>query len=162
MEPVIRAHPLRGQGPPVTAGLACTDSAGHSREALLRFFELVEVGLRDLRRRETGRERLKLGAHEEGLPHALARQRPDTYPAVRLELDEPEGCEPPQRLAHGCTADSVLFGELVLTQHLTRLQLARDNRLLDLEGDVVGLGSEPVHLAGTVRRRCVHTRSSLN
>ena len=114
VESVIRAHPLRRQRTSVAPRFACADRAAHSRKALLRLFELGEVGLRDLRRREAGRKRLQLGAHEERLPHALPRQCPHADPAIRLELDEPEGGEPPKRLADRSAADAVLLRELVL------------------------------------------------
>src|SRR5712691_3539048 len=89
VEPVIRAHPLGGQRTSVTSGLACAQGAGQPRKPPLCLLELVEVGLRDLRRRQAGRERLELSAHEEGLPHALARQRPHAYPTIRLERHGP-------------------------------------------------------------------------
>src|SRR5207253_9426121 len=111
---VIRAHPLGGQRTTVTSGLACAQCAGQPCKALLHLLELVEIGLRDLRRRYPGRERLEFRAHEERLPHPLARQRPHAHPAIWLERDEPERGKSPESLADRRAADSVPLGEPVL------------------------------------------------
>jgi len=65
----------------------------------------------------------QLGAHEDASHMALATTCA-RVPRVRLELDEAKRCEPPQRFADRRAADAVLLGELVLAQHLSRLELA--------------------------------------
>ena len=63
---------------------------------------------------------------------------PHAYAAVRLEADEPERGEPAQRLAHRRPAHLELLGEVLLAQRAAGWDLARDDRLLERERDVVG------------------------
>ena len=93
-------------------------------------------------------------------PTSLARERPHAEAAVRLERDEPERREPPQRLADGRAADRVLRRDLLLAQHRARRELAGDDRLLERERELVGLragaSTAPVYEAadpGRSRRR---------
>src|SRR4029079_1205983 len=79
----------------------------------------------------------------------------DTDAAVRDEGDEPECGESPERLAHRRARHVELLGQLLLTEHGPRRELAGDDRLLDDERDVVRLGAVERHsnlvYAGSVR-----------
>src|SRR5207342_1220427 len=92
-----------------------------------------------------GGKALQLRANEERLAQLLARDRAHAHTAVRLERHEPERGELAQRLADRGAADLELVGELLLAQHGSGRELARDDRLLDHEGDVVGLRAERRH-----------------
>ena len=100
---------------------------------------------RHLRRGELGDECLELCPHEERLAKIVARQRAHADTAVRLERDEAERREAAQRLAHRRAGDAEAVGQLLLAQHRARLELAGDDRLLDQDGDVVGLGALEAH-----------------
>ena len=109
-------------------------------EALLSRVQLLEILRRELRRRHLGREPFELGAHHERLVQLVPRDRADAHAAVRHERDEPEGGQAPQRLADGRPRDVELLGKLLLTEDGPGRELARDDRLLDHERDVVCLG----------------------
>jgi hypothetical protein len=111
------------------------------REAPLGRLQLVEVGGGHLLRRDLGRQALELGPHEKGLAQLLAREQPDAHAAIRLERDEAERGEPPQRLAHRGPADLELLGEVLLPQHAARRDLTGHDRLLQREREVVGFRS---------------------
>ena len=96
-------------------------------------------------------EALQLGAEQERLPHLLARERPHAEAAVGLERDEPERGEPPQRLADRRAADGVLRRDLLLAQHGAGRELAGDDRLLERERELVGLGAAGFHAAKSTR-----------
>ena len=66
-------------------------------------------------------------------------------PRFGHELDEPERGQTPQRLAHGRAADLVLLGELLLAEDRPRRDLAGDDRLLEREREIVGLGADRGH-----------------
>src|SRR6185436_5845969 len=87
------------------------------------------------------REALQLGPDEEGLAQLRAGQRADANAPVGLERDEAERRQPAQRLPDRCAADAILLREPVLAKHRSRGELARHDRLLELERDVVRLGA---------------------
>ena len=113
--------------------------------------ELLEVLLGDPLRGDAGDEALELGAEQERLLHLRARERPHAEAAVGLERDEAERREAAQRLAHRRPADRVLRRHLLLPEHGAGRELARDDRLLERERDLVGLGAG-VHRASVERR----------
>jgi hypothetical protein len=147
VEAVVRAYPLAHDRPPLLAGLSRAELLRDPREPALRLLELGEVVLGHPLRGELGREALELRAHEERLVQLLARDRPDAHAAVRHEVDETEGRETAKRLADGRPADVELLRELLLSEHASGRQLARDDRFLDDEGDVVGLRGVEAHTA---------------
>ena len=93
----------------------------------------------DPRRSDLRRKALELRADQERLAQLRAGQRAHTDAAVGLERDEPERRQAPKRLADRRPADAVPSREAVLAQHRPGGELTRDDRLLQLEGDVVGL-----------------------
>src|SRR5207302_9889610 len=109
----------------------------------------------DLRRGDLGGEALGLGADEERLVQLLPRDRAHAHAAVGLERDESERRESPQGLANGRPRDLEPLRQLLLAKDRPRLELAGDDRLLDHERDVVGLGGVEAHgrrsYAGSVR-----------
>ena len=84
----------------------------------------------------------------------LARDHPDADAAVRDEVDEPERGEPAQRLADRRPADLELLGELLLAKDASGRELAGDDRLLDHERDVVGLGAVEAHVHECTPSNC--------
>ena len=160
MEGMVRAHPLRHQPAPVTARIARAQLLRQAREAALAFRQLRQRLGRHLLRGDLRHERLQLGAHEERLAQIVMREGANTHAPVRLELDEAERREPAQRLPDRRPRDAEPLGELLLPEHRPRLELAGDDRLLDQDGDVVGLralrhGSRSY--AEIVRKSCMGT-----
>ena len=68
-------------------------------------------------------------------------QRADANAAVGLERDEAERGQAAERLPDRRAADAVARRQLLLTKDGSRGELPRDDRLLQLERDVVGLGA---------------------
>ena len=77
----------------------------------------------------------------------VVAERAHADSAVRLERDETERGEAPQRLTHRRSGDTEPLRELLLPEHRARLELARDDRLLDQAGDVVGLRALKAHVS---------------
>src|SRR5205823_12239166 len=140
-----------GDRAPRLARLAGAEVLRDLREVLLRLFELREILGRHLRRGDLRGERLELRAHHERLVQVLPRDRAHADAAVRDERDEPEGREPAERLADRRARDVELLGELLLAEDGARLELAGDDRLLDHERDVVGLGAVEAHAGECTR-----------
>ena len=69
----------------------------------------------------------------------LAGEHPDTNSAIRLEADEAERRKTPQRLAHRRPRDRELLGQVLLPEDAAGRDLPGDDRLLEREGNVVGL-----------------------
>ena len=69
----------------------------------------------------------------------------DANAAVGLERDETERGEPAERLAHRGPADVEPLGERLLTEDSARRDDPRDDLVLELAGDVVGLGGDGAH-----------------
>src|SRR5579864_6117676 len=155
VEGMVAAHPVAHDRAAVVARLERAQLLRDGRESLLGRIELLEVLGCELRRRHLSREPLELRAHHESLVQLVARDRAYSNAAVRDERDEPEGGQPPQGLAHGGARDVELLRELLLPEDGPGRELARDDRLLDHERDVVCLGCVEAHssrvYAGTVR-----------
>src|SRR5581483_10915107 len=156
VEAVVRAHPVAHDRAALLPRLARPELLRDLGEALLCRVKLLEILGRHLRGGDLRGERLELGADHEGLVQLVARDRAHAHAAVRNERDEPERGESPQRLAHGRPRDVELLRELLLAEHRPGRELARDDRLLDHEGDVVGFGRVEAHwskvYAGSVRK----------
>src|SRR4029079_17906404 len=84
--------------------------------------------------------------------------------AVGLERDEPERGQPAERLTDGRPRHPEPLRQLLLAEDRAGLELAGDDRLLDQDGDVVGLGALDRHgnrsYADTVRKSCSGTVSA--
>src|SRR5262249_54964455 len=106
-------------------------------EPPLRGFQLGDSLAGDPRRRELGREALQLRSNEERLAELLARDRAHAYASIRHERDEPERGEPSERLAYGRPADCEPLRELLLAENAAGRDLARHDRLLERERNVV-------------------------
>ena len=143
VEGVVGANPLGDEvGAPVGGqAAAAAQLVGEPREAILDRLQLVEVGARHPLRRDLGREALELRPDEKRLAQLGAGQRADADAAVGLERDEAERRQAAKRLADGRAADAVPSRQLLLAQHGSRRELPRDDRLLQLERDVVRLGA---------------------
>ncbi len=113
--------------------------ARDAREAALRCLQLGQVGGRHLRRCDLCRQALELGSHEERLAKLVQREHAHAHAPVGLEADQPQRGEAPQGLAHRGPTDLELLGEVLLAQDAARRDLAGDDRLLEREGEVVGL-----------------------
>jgi hypothetical protein len=109
-------------------------------EPSFRRLELGQALLVEAGNRERGRQRLELGPDEERLSQLFARQRADADASVRDELDEPERGQAAQRLADRSPRDPELVRERLLTEDRARLDLPRDDLLLEGVGDLVGFG----------------------
>src|SRR5581483_8761322 len=125
---------------------------GQPREPLLRLLELGELDGADLLRGDSRDEALELGAEEKRLPHLLPRERAHAKAPIRLERDEPERGQSPQRLSYRRPRDGVVRRELLLAEHRPRRELAGDDRLLEQEGDLVGLGADALRMSAHGRR----------
>ena len=82
---------------------------------------------------------------------SCARDRADADAPVRLERDEPERRQPPQRLADRRAADVEPLGELLLAQHGAGRDQPADDLVLEHARDVVGLRGEGRHGANSSR-----------
>jgi hypothetical protein len=141
VERMVRVHPLahdRAVRPAALARLSA-ELAGELGKATLRRLELGHAFLIEARHRKRRRQRLQLGAHEEGFAELLARERADADAAVGDELDEPQRRQAPQCLADRRPRDSVLLRERLLAEDRARLDLTRDDLLLEGVRDLVGL-----------------------
>ena len=136
---VIRPHPLGHQPAPVPARVARAQLTRQAGEPLLALLELLQLLERELLGRHLGDERLELRPDEERLAEVVVRERPDAHALVRLERDEPERRELPQRLAHRRPRDAEPLRQLLLAQDRAGLELAGHDRLLDQDGNIVGL-----------------------
>ena len=139
MERVVRAHPVDHQAAAVAARIARAELLRQPREAPLALLQLRERLRGQSLRGDLRHEPLELCAHEERLVQVVVRERAHAHAAVRLERDEAERREPAERLADGRARDAEPLGELLLPQHRAGRELAGDDRLLDQDGDVVGL-----------------------
>jgi hypothetical protein len=147
VEGVVRAHPFAHDRAARLAGLAGAEILGDPGEVLLGGLERLEILGRHVPGGDLRRERLELGAHHERLVQLLPRNSPDADAAVGDEGDEPERRQPPQSFADRRSRDLELLGQLLLAEDGSRLELAGDDRLLDYERDVVGLGGVERHAA---------------
>ncbi len=78
----------------------------------------------------------------------------DAYAFVRLEGDEPECGEPPQRFADRRAADVESLGEKLLPEHGARGDRARDDLVLEDDRNVVGLRGVR-HQCGVYGASCI-------
>ena len=142
VEAVVRAHPVAGQARTLLLAAGPVEQhVGQLGEPLVGGGELGEALLADPRRRELRHQRLELGPDEERLPQLLDRDHPHAHAAVRHERDVPGRGQPPQRLPHRGPAHLEPLRELLLPQHRPGRELTRDDRVLEREGDLVGLGA---------------------
>jgi hypothetical protein len=142
VEAIVRAHPVAGEPRALALASAPVQQlVGQRREPLLGLAELVQPPRRHSRCRDPRHERLQLGPDHERLPKLVARDRPDANPFVRGQRDEPGRGEPAQRLADRRPADVEALGELLLAENRSRGQLAGDDRVLERQRDLVGLGA---------------------
>jgi hypothetical protein len=142
VEPVVRAYPVAGEPRALAFAPAPVEQlVGQLGELLLGLAELLQALRRHPRRRDPGYERLELSADHERLPELVTRDRPDTHALVRDQRDEPGRGEPAQCLADRRPADVEALGELFLAQNRSRRQLAGDDRVLERQRDLVGLGT---------------------
>src|SRR3954452_16629059 len=164
VEGVVRAHPLRADLAPVAAGVTAPHLLRERRKVILRLLELRKPLVGDPRRGHGRCKTLELRAYEECLVQILARQRAHADAAVRDEGDEPERCESPERLPDRRARDLELLREMLLPQDRARRELTRDDRLLDRQRDVVGLGALERHgsksYAGSVRNSTKEAESA--
>ena len=138
VESIVGAHPLAGQAQPLALRTRAVEQRRrHLREPRLRVLERGQPFVVDQRRRELGRERLQLGPYEEGLAELVARDLTHAHAAIGDERDEPGRGEPAQCLAHGRPADLELLRELLLAEDGAGRDLARDDRVLQGQRDLV-------------------------
>jgi hypothetical protein len=142
VEAVVRAHPVGGEPRALAFAPAPVEQLlGQVRELLLGRTEVLQALRRHPRGREPSDERLQLGTDHERLPELVARDRPDAHAAVRDERNEPGRGEPAQRLADRRPADVEARRELLLAENRSRRQLTGDDRVLERQRDLVGLGA---------------------
>ena len=147
VEGMVGPDPV-GDDPPVLRVLvhALQQPFGQAREALLRGLQRRQVGRGHPRCRELRREAFELRANEERLAQLLTGERPHADAPVRRERDESERRQPPQGLSNGRSANGELLGQLLLAKDGARRELSGDDRLLQVERDVVGLRAGAVGL----------------
>jgi hypothetical protein len=83
----------------------------------------------------------------------VARDRPHAHPPIRLEGDEAERRQPPQRLTDRRPADREALGQVLLPQHDPRPELAGDDLALEHRRDLVRLGALEGHASIQAARR---------
>jgi ABC-2 type transport system ATP-binding protein len=142
VEGVVGVHPIdreRGVGHVAAADLLA-HALGERREALLSQVEALEVGGGDAGCRLRGGQALELGADQERLAQLGRRQRAHADAAVGNRRHEAQGLEALERLAHRRAADAESLADVLLPEHLTGREHARDDLVLEHAGEVVGLG----------------------
>ena len=147
VEGVVRLHPLDEQRRVARRPAPCLrpELERELAEPPLHRVERGEVVRGHLRRRDLGRERLELGTDEERLAELVRGDRADANAPVGLERDEAERGEPAERLAHRGPADVEPLGERLLPEDGARRDDPRDDLVLELARDVVGLGGDGAH-----------------
>src|SRR5262249_50250386 len=146
MEGVVRLHPLDRKRVVLDACLRLRAQLQREHaETKLSLVEARQVVRSHPWRRQLRGQALQLRADEERLSQLLARQRPNTHATVRHEGDEPERRQPAERLADRRSRHAESLGELLLPEHHPGLDRARDDLVLEDEGDLVCLRRERRH-----------------
>ncbi|MBM2823453.1 MAG: hypothetical protein HW413_2199 [Thermoleophilia bacterium] len=135
---MVREQPRACELEVLAPGVAHLDElARQLAEAKLRVLERHEVGRRHFRSGNLRSEALELSADKEGLAELVPREHANANATVGLEAHEAERREPPERLAHRRPRHLELLGQVLLAEDAARRNLARDDRLLERERDVV-------------------------